>query len=35
MDGLARSFLLSEIISGMALTFKYMFKPRVTINYPQ
>lgn len=33
-DSLARSFLLTEIIQGMALTFKYMFKPRVTINYP-
>lgn len=28
------SFLLKEIVQGMALTFKYMFKPRVTINYP-
>jgi NADH-quinone oxidoreductase subunit I len=34
MDSLARSFLLPEIVKGMALTFKYMFKPRVTINYP-
>ncbi len=33
-DKLARSFLLPEIVKGMALTFKYMFKPRVTINYP-
>ncbi|MDB5491701.1 MAG: NADH-ubiquinone oxidoreductase chain [Micavibrio sp.] len=33
-DSVARSFMLSEIITGMALTFKYMFKPRVTINYP-
>jgi NADH-quinone oxidoreductase subunit I len=30
----ANSFLLTEIVKGMALTFKYMFKPRVTINYP-
>jgi NADH-quinone oxidoreductase subunit I len=30
----ARSFLLTEIISGLALTFKYMFKPKYTINYP-
>tara|TARA_Y100001936_G_C15687485_1_gene464246 strand:+ start:70 stop:555 length:486 start_codon:yes stop_codon:yes gene_type:complete len=29
-----RSFALFEIVKGMALTFKYMFKPRVTINYP-
>jgi NADH-quinone oxidoreductase subunit I len=33
-DSIARSFMLSEIITGMALTFKYMFKQRVTINYP-
>ncbi|HEY8190257.1 MAG TPA: NADH-quinone oxidoreductase subunit NuoI [Micavibrio sp.] len=33
-DNIARSFFLSEIVKGMALTFKYMFKPRVTINYP-
>ena len=25
---------LSEIFHGLYLTFKYMFKPRVTINYP-
>lgn len=30
----ANSFLLTEIVKGMTLTFKYMFKPRVTINYP-
>ena len=30
----ARSLLLSELLSGMALTFKYMFKPKATINYP-
>lgn len=31
----ARSFLLIEILKGMALTLKYMFfVPRVTINYP-
>jgi NADH-quinone oxidoreductase subunit I len=29
-----RGFLLLEIISGFALTLKYMFKPKVTINYP-
>ena len=34
LDYVARSFLLAEIVKGMALTFKYMFKPRVTINYP-
>ena len=30
----ARSFLLAELVSGMALTFKYMFKRKVTLNYP-
>ena len=30
----ARSFLLVELVSGMALTLKYMFKPKVTLNYP-
>ncbi len=34
LNSFARSFLLSEIVKGMALTFSYMFKPRVTINYP-
>jgi len=34
IDRSARSFLLAEIVGGMWLTFKYMFKPRVTINYP-
>ena len=29
-----RSFALKELISGMALTFSYLFKERVTINYP-
>jgi NADH-quinone oxidoreductase subunit I len=29
-----RSLLLVELISGMALTLKYFFKPNVTINYP-
>jgi NADH-quinone oxidoreductase subunit I len=27
-------FVLSEIVCGLALTMSYMFKPRVTINYP-
>ena len=31
---IAQSFLLSEIIKGMALTLKYFFKPNITINYP-
>ena len=34
IDRTARSFLLAELVSGMALTLKYMFKPKVTINYP-
>jgi NADH-quinone oxidoreductase subunit I len=34
LDRTARDWLLWELLSGMALTFRYMFKPRVTINYP-
>jgi NADH-quinone oxidoreductase subunit I len=30
----ARSLLLYEIVSGLALTLKYFFKPKVTLNYP-
>ncbi len=29
-----RTIFLVELLKGMALTFRYMFKPRVTINYP-
>lgn len=29
-----KSLFLFELISGMLLTFKYMFKPKVTIDYP-
>lgn len=29
-----KSLFLAELVSGMWLTFKYMFKPKVTINYP-
>ena len=29
-----KSFILFELFSGMFLTFKYMFKKKVTINYP-
>src|SRR5256884_7359763 len=29
-----RGLLLIELLSGMALTLRYMFKPAVTINYP-
>ena len=34
LDRTARSFLLSELVGGFLLTFKYMFKPKVTLNYP-
>ena len=34
LDRVARSFLLAELLNGMALTFKTMFKPKHTINYP-
>ena len=30
----SRNLLLAELLSGMALTFRYMFRPKVTINYP-
>jgi NADH-quinone oxidoreductase subunit I len=29
-----KSFILYEIVRGMALTFSYMFRRRVTLNYP-
>lgn len=34
MDRTARTVLLAELVSGLALTFRYMFKPTVTLNYP-
>jgi NADH-quinone oxidoreductase subunit I len=34
IDRTARAFLLTELVQGLALTFRYMFKPKVTINYP-
>ena len=34
LDRTARSFLLSELVTGFALTLKYMFKAPVTVNYP-
>lgn len=34
LDRTARSIFLAEIFSGMALTLKYMFKKKATINYP-
>ena len=30
----ARGLLLVELLEGMALTLRYMFKPAVTVNYP-
>jgi NADH-quinone oxidoreductase subunit I len=34
LDRSARGLLLSELISGMWVTLKHMFKPPVTLNYP-
>jgi NADH-quinone oxidoreductase subunit I len=34
LDRTARAFLLTELAEGLWLTFKYMFKPKVTLNYP-
>ena len=34
LDRTARAFFLTELVQGMALTLKYFFKPKVTINYP-
>ena len=34
LDRTARSLLLEELVGGMALTLKYFFSPKVTINYP-
>jgi len=34
LDRVARSLLLTEIVSGMALTLKYLFTKKVTLNYP-
>jgi NADH-quinone oxidoreductase subunit I len=34
LDRAARSLLLSELVSGMALTLRYFFKPKATIKYP-
>lgn len=30
----ARAFFLTELLQGLAITFKYMFKQKVTLNYP-
>jgi NADH-quinone oxidoreductase subunit I len=34
LDRSARTILLAELVSGMWLTLKYFFKPKVTVNYP-
>lgn len=34
IDRTARAFFLAELLKGMALTFRYMFKQKVTLNYP-
>jgi NADH-quinone oxidoreductase subunit I len=34
LDRTARSLLLTELVSGMALTLRYIFRPKVTLNYP-
>ncbi len=34
LDRTARSLFLSELLTGLGMTFRYMFKRKVTINYP-
>jgi NADH-quinone oxidoreductase subunit I len=34
IDRTLRSFFLKELLSGMALTFSYLFREKVTVNYP-
>jgi NADH-quinone oxidoreductase subunit I len=34
LDRTARAFLLSELVSGMMLSLRYFFRPKVTLNYP-
>ena len=34
LDRTARSFFLVELVRGLSLTFSYMFRPKVTLNYP-
>ena len=34
MDRAARTVFLTELLSGLALTFRYMFRSTVTVNYP-
>ena len=30
----AKYFLLQDFVKGLALGFKYMFRPKATLNYP-
>ena len=34
LDRAARTMFLSEILAGMSLTFRYMFRKKPTLNYP-
>jgi len=34
LDRNARTIFLSELVSGMVLSFRYMFRQKVTLNYP-
>jgi NADH-quinone oxidoreductase subunit I len=34
LDRTARSLFLTELVTGLSLTFRYMFRPKVTLNYP-
>jgi NADH-quinone oxidoreductase subunit I len=34
LDRTARGLLMGELLSGLALTFSYIFRPKATINYP-
>ena len=34
LDRVARTLLWQELVSGFAMTLRYMFKPKVTLNYP-
>jgi NADH-quinone oxidoreductase subunit I len=34
LDRIARAYLLLDVLQGFALTLRYMFRPKATINYP-
>ncbi len=34
LDRGARTWFLAELVTGMAITLRYFFKPKVTLNYP-